>query len=699
MLQDIITTFSLQERNPVLNMNPKKYGQSWQRSGRKGSLTSPLKFKNQDFILLRDHCLRHGLLFEDDTFPAHVNSIGTFQPDVLSEEKLHQIQWMRPTDIHDNPNLIVDDMSRFDILQGVIGDCWVLAALGSLTLQRRFLENVIPKDQGFKNNYAGIFHFRFWYFGEWVDVVIDDRLPFLSGSYLSVHPRSKNEFWPSLLEKAYAKLRGSYRKLHGGYISEALVDFTGGVQASFDLHKPHSNLHEIMKAAAKSECLMGCTTPGDLTGSRVLKNGIITGHAYTVTWAAEVPYLDRKECLIRIWNPWGRSKGEWKGPWSDGSEEWDRVPEQCKRDFYKNKDDGEFWISYQDFKQQFSFLYVCNNVPTFLDFGEQSRTTWLMDMHVNQWARGLTGSTRQKDALSRNPQYSFQVQEPDLKNYNVAVSLMQKPAHYTGSTELLSIGFLIRKVEPQDRTKDIIVKPEQMRDVTCCSYLSPGTYIIIPIASQGGQEFEFLLRIFLRSQNTRNIIRESNTRLSPMVPNDMPKWNQDNSYENIFLRYANQSSYLDASQLQRILNEVVLADIMASRGSGDGFSFDSCRSLLALMDISANGRLALQEFENFWRLLNQYKDIFRREAENNSGFLDVSSLRRIIQMAGLFISDKLLQLMATRYGDSARRLNFPDFLCCMIRLDIMAKVFRKLSADSGGIHFTENEWMTMIMYC
>lgn len=40
------------------------------------------------------------------------------------------------------------------------GDCWMLAALGSLTLQKQFLENVLPKDQGFQDDYAGIFHFR-----------------------------------------------------------------------------------------------------------------------------------------------------------------------------------------------------------------------------------------------------------------------------------------------------------------------------------------------------------------------------------------------------------------------------------------------------------------------------------------------------------------------------------------------------------
>ncbi len=68
------------------------------------------------------------------------------------------------------------------------------------------LAKIIPCDQSFDKDYAGIFHFRFWMYGDWYDVVIDDFLPYsdnLNQLVFCHNVKQPNEFWPALLVKFF----------------------------------------------------------------------------------------------------------------------------------------------------------------------------------------------------------------------------------------------------------------------------------------------------------------------------------------------------------------------------------------------------------------------------------------------------------------------------------------------------------------
>ncbi|XP_026766781.1 calpain-8 [Pangasianodon hypophthalmus] len=320
-----------------------------------GSRQNPQSFQAQDFLKLRQKCLSSNAKFVDDKFPADRRAIGS---GLLPLTKVGKVVWKRPSELVDDPCLIVDGESRFDFSQGDLGNCWFLAAIGAITFQKDVMDQVIPDDQSFDKDYAGIFHFRFYRNGEWVDVVIDDQLPTLSGQLIFVHCKTRNEFWPALLEKAYAKVCGSYAAMNGGFISDGLHDFTGGAYKTFNLTKASENLWDLMDQAVKRRAVMGCgTPPGPTPANTVLPNGIVQGHAYTITGVTKVKSQGKMVRLVRLLNPWG--KGEWKGDWSDKSPLWKEVSSQDRETWLEDKNNGEFWMSMEDFCRSYDELDIC----------------------------------------------------------------------------------------------------------------------------------------------------------------------------------------------------------------------------------------------------------------------------------------------------------------------------------------------------
>ncbi|KAL0581784.1 hypothetical protein V5O48_000261 [Marasmius crinis-equi] len=313
------------------------------------------RFRDHEFDLENDrHRCLHGLSSSEGFNPSDVQ---------------------RVTQIFENPRFFIDGADSNDIVQGAIGDCWFVSALATMSTS----EGLVEKFCVARDEEIGIYGFVFFRDASWVNVIIDDflytsipKFEELSWTEKQLYHHNKEKYnsdarksgkglyfgksgtdgetWVPLIEKAYAKLHGSYGALVGGEECEAIEDLTGGVSTFI----PSNDIFDIDKFWTDELCkanvdrLFGCaydtldsTRSGDVYAN---VSGLIGGHSYSVLRAVE--YKGKRFLVIR--NPWGKS--EWTGPWSDGSKEWtsewlDALPVLG----HVFGDDGQFVMEYKDF--------------------------------------------------------------------------------------------------------------------------------------------------------------------------------------------------------------------------------------------------------------------------------------------------------------------------------------------------------------
>ncbi|NXE59606.1 CAN9 protein, partial [Calcarius ornatus] len=641
---------------------------------------------------LKQECLRRGVLFEDPDFPACNSSL------FFSENPAIPFVWKRPGDIVKDPKFIVGGATRTDICQGDLGDCWLLAAIASLTLNEKTLARVVPLDQNFGPDYAGIFHFQFWQHNEWLDVVIDDRLPTFKGRLVFLHSAELNEFWSALLEKAYAKLNGSYESLKGGSTIEAMEDFTGGIGETYDVKEAPDNFYEILGKALKRCSMVGCSIDTSSVAESEARTPFVffKGHAYSVTGIEEVSYRGQQVQLIRIRNPWGEV--EWNGPWSDNSAEWRSVsPSEQRRLSQAARDDGEFWMKFEDFKMHFDKVEICNLTPDSLE--DSTAHKWEVAIHQGSWVRGATagGCRNFLETFWTNPQIKLHLTEKDdgQEDCTFIAALMQKGRRKLKKlgAEMLAIGYSIYESPGTDghlgkdffryhaskaRSKTYI----NLREVSHRFKLPPGDYILIPTTFEPHQEADFCLRIFSEKKAITQDLDE-NVAIDlpePLHPTPSPQESEEEKqFRALFEQISGKDLVISAEELEYVLNAVLKK---TKNIKFKNLSLISCRNIISLMDTSGNGKLEFSEFKVFWEKLKKWISIFLQFDFDKSGSMSSYELRGALKAAGYQLNNYLLQLIVLRYSDEQFQIEFDDFLNCLIRLENASRVFQALSVKN-----------------
>ena len=118
--------------------------------------------------------------------------------------------WKRPKDVYGKGNFeLFKNIGPSDIRQGACGDCYFLSSIASLAENPDRVKGIFLN---WSINKAGCYAMKLFVNGQPHIIVVDDYFPFCERKNDWAFSRSsqEKELWVLLLEKAWAKIHGSY---------------------------------------------------------------------------------------------------------------------------------------------------------------------------------------------------------------------------------------------------------------------------------------------------------------------------------------------------------------------------------------------------------------------------------------------------------------------------------------------------------
>lgn len=97
---------------------------------------------------------------------------GKTQPDGDGDTVFRPMAVKRVVDVFDNPQFFIDGPTANDVRQGRDGDCWLMAALCTLSNKPGLIERCCVEH----NQEVGVYGFVFHRDGEWFSEIIDDKV-------------------------------------------------------------------------------------------------------------------------------------------------------------------------------------------------------------------------------------------------------------------------------------------------------------------------------------------------------------------------------------------------------------------------------------------------------------------------------------------------------------------------------------------
>jgi len=290
-----------------------------------------------------------------------LNSKGFLLPEGVNKYEIlgwANFKWFRPELILDskNYNILPEELLPKDIIQGCINDSYFLSTVAALCKYPNIIEKLFFIKERTKEHLYGIY---FNIHGQWKLVLIDDYFPASDDKnekkFAFAHCKNK-EIWINLLEKAWAKVNGCYANIIGKFTPYEIFDIlTEAYTEVTYIIKNRKNLKEnlwekIINAVNNNFIILAVTN----NNPSIEKIGLAPNSSYIITNIYEIKDDNETERLLKLNNPWGDT--EFSGDWGETSKIW--TEELKEKLFFSEKNDGDFFISFNDFINNFNSIGI-----------------------------------------------------------------------------------------------------------------------------------------------------------------------------------------------------------------------------------------------------------------------------------------------------------------------------------------------------
>lgn len=420
--------------------------------------------------------------------------------------------------------------SSLDVMQGNLGDCWFISGMALIAMRDDIFGSLICEDRFPEFEKYGLYVFRMYRNCKVHYVVVDDRIPCMERSNGQCIPafarnRNPNEFWVSLIEKAYAKLNMRYINLTSGFIDEALQDLSGLApeMIRFNSEMSKDTFWDTFKTLSYNDSLIGASLnflgrrdiPEDMKRelqTEARHHGIQYGHAYGVLDVREVADVADPQTIyrfLRIKNPWGKENNmEWNGDWCDNDERWTEemrkkyneagfnLPSKFDKEELTHvwgRNDNIFIMGFDDFMTYFNTLMAVRDFPA----------EWSGIRFYTSWSPSY-GIPPKGKTWFKNPQYvfttkkqcsiSFRLQQPDPRSIAENRPPFKK---FVMLIVVFRLDLSEKTVEEFDPKKIVLQSQgSDSRSVMVSGDLKPGKYCAVLFNASEGAVSECYLSIY-----------------------------------------------------------------------------------------------------------------------------------------------------------------------------------------------------------